>query len=167
MMKKGVINIKRSPADKWFSFFIRFRDKWTCQICGVADRYRQSTTPDGCPPGPSIIECLHLVSRGSEYSASRHDARNGIAGCQDCHERFTFDELAWKDWCREKFGEDLMDDLRRLNRTPNPSAKWGMEELMMNLKEATIRLAVEQGNLWILRTELTKADKEFAESLKK
>lgn len=68
--------MKTSPADKLFSLIIRFRDKWTCQVCfwpadedDPEDRYR--------------LDNSHFFGRGN--LSTRFDRDNCMAACKRCH----------------------------------------------------------------------------------
>lgn len=69
--------IKISPADKWFSLYIRARDGWTCQRC-------YTYYPDGKRQG---LHCSHFHGR-AKY-ATRYDEQNCEALCYGCHSYLT------------------------------------------------------------------------------
>lgn len=75
---------KCHDADRLFSPLIRTRDDWTCRACG-----KPNQTP----------QCAHIVSR--RYRATRWLAINAVCLCAGCHVGFTYDPIAWEDWCED------------------------------------------------------------------
>ncbi len=82
-------------ADRLFSEFIKTRDDWTCRACWSV----------------KVIQCAHLVSR--RYRATRWSADNAVALCSRCHMRWTYNPLAWEEWCEEQFPGRLFELKRR------------------------------------------------------
>ena len=62
----GVVN------DAAFSHWIRERDDWTCQRCGM-----------GFVPGSVELHCAHIFGRGKPVT--RVDPENAVALCWTCH----------------------------------------------------------------------------------
>jgi len=83
--RKAKRKAKLHDADKWFSQWIRGRDGWACVRCG----------------SPYRPQCAHLVSR--RYRATRWNPQNATTLCSRCHVKFTWDPLAWQDWCEERW----------------------------------------------------------------
>lgn len=67
-----VLIVKLDKADVTFSLYIRTRDKWTCQRCGV---YYE--------PPTKALHCSHYFGRGRE--GTRFDPENCDALCHGCH----------------------------------------------------------------------------------
>ena len=67
------MGIKITPADKAFSYCVKFRDKWTCQRCGKKHEV-----------GSKGLHCSHYWGRGK--SATRRDLQNCISLCYPCHQ---------------------------------------------------------------------------------
>ena len=68
--------IKISSLDRIFSFYIRCRDRWRCQRCGI--RYE--------PPTMSL-HCSHFMGRAKK--STRFDPENCQALCYGCHSFLT------------------------------------------------------------------------------
>jgi 5-methylcytosine-specific restriction endonuclease McrA len=62
----GIVN------DAVFRHYIRERDGWTCQRCGM-----------GFIPGSVELHAAHIFGRGKP--ATRHDPENAVALCWTCH----------------------------------------------------------------------------------
>lgn len=77
--------IKRYPADKLFSTYIRSRDNWTCVRC----RHQHQEKSQG-------LHCSHFIRRG--VWATRFDPENCDALCFACH-------LLWGGDFREEYRE--------------------------------------------------------------
>ena len=94
-----VSGIRRSAEDVKFSRFIRERDNWTCQRCGVRK------VPNS---GPSL-HCAHCFTRRTK--ATRHDPANALALCFGCHQ-FVDSHAAEKEnlW-RLRIGHEAYDAL--------------------------------------------------------
>lgn len=87
---------KSDTADKYFSLYIRTRDKWTCQRCG-----RVYTPPT------SQLHCSHFVGRGKE--STRFEPLNADAICFHDHQFFTSHPAIHVAWQVEKKGQDMVD----------------------------------------------------------
>lgn len=71
--------MKTSIADKLFSWFIRWRDKWTCQVCfWPANQER--------PEDRANLDCAHYFGRGNQ--STRFDPDNAFAACKKCHTNY-------------------------------------------------------------------------------
>jgi len=91
--QKAMIDMLVRQCDKWWRKIILMRAKGKCVICGISK-----------PKEGKLlwIQACHIISRG--HRATRWDLRNGIAGCQDCHDdRLIMDWLQrehprWYNW---------------------------------------------------------------------
>ena len=88
--------IKLDQADKYFSLYIRTRDKWTCQRCGK--RYE---------PPTRALHCSHFMGRGKE--ATRFEPLNADALCYGCHRYFTAHPAEHYAWQVKKKGEKTIE----------------------------------------------------------
>ena len=149
--------IKRTPADKWFSYIVRFRDNFTCQICGTKDYARANNMPAALEPGPSKIECAHLFSRAGIYSATRHDRENAVSLCHRCHDLMTHDESNWRRWCQNRLGTRY-DTLALKSRQTNHGLKYVIKEFTEQLKKEVIQTALKTDRIWIIEKDLLKKD---------
>jgi hypothetical protein len=149
-------NIKRSPLDKWFSFFVRFRDNWTCQICGVKDVARANNQPGMLWPGPSIIECMHIVSRAN--MSTRYFEDNGMAGCKKCHDFYEKNQDKWRRLCMSEFPDSYVKLIARSKQTFESAYKLPLKQvssyLERHLIERTFLMAFQSGRLWIIEKDL-------------
>lgn len=92
--KKRRASTKR--CDTLFSRLVRSRGG--CEIRKMAN----------CPVGN--LQCAHGFSR--RYRAVRWDERNAWSACAGCHMFFTHNPLAWDDWLRQTWGDDLYAELK-------------------------------------------------------
>lgn len=90
---------KADKADTYFSLWVRNRDDFTCQRCGK--RYE---------PPTSAIHCAHFIGRGKENT--RFDPDNCISLCFHDHQYFHGHPMEFIDWFTDRFGENLVNDLR-------------------------------------------------------
>lgn len=100
-------------CDKAFADWIKDRDDWTCQGCGVAFR------EDGPLPAHAF-QCAHGFSR--RYHSTRWDPLNAWTLCRGCHVRWTHDPLGWDEWMMTH-----VDDywgLRRRALSPAPKVDY-------------------------------------------
>lgn len=151
--------ITRKPADVWFSYIIRFRDNWTCQLCGVADIPRRDGDEQFSIPGPSNIECMHLVSRGGLYSKVRHDPRNAIAGCHKCHDHYSRNEEKWVKYCQERWGQQF-ELMRFFGRQINPTLKYTINGFSEAMKKEVVSVAKKTGRLWVIKSSLKVSERK-------
>lgn len=149
-------SIKTTPVDKWFSLFIRFRDNWTCLICGAKDIARAMNKPDMVKPGPSIIECMHILSRGNW--SIRVSKQNAISGCHRCHHHFTVNELDWMEYCKKHFPQYPMLKLqaKRLSDTRGMSVRVIQSAMKEEFIAEVFKMAYHSGRLWIIEKDLGK-----------
>lgn len=78
--------------DRIFSILIRADGE--CVHCGTTER----------------LQCAHGFSR--RYRSVRWDTRNAFCLCQRCHMFFTHRPLEWDEWLKDRWGEDLYDEVR-------------------------------------------------------
>lgn len=86
--KRGIRGrgIRIDPADRYFSWFVRYRDNWKCQRCQT--QYE---------PVTAALHNSHHFGRARE--STRFDPVNCDALCHGCHSFFTAnpaDHCAWK-----------------------------------------------------------------------
>lgn len=70
-----MIRLRVTPADKWFSLYIRYRDDFTCQRCFA--QYELSE---------NMLDCSHFYSRAKK--SVRFDPDNAVTLCKRCHMYF-------------------------------------------------------------------------------
>lgn len=90
--------IRIDEADKYFSLYIRTRDRWICQRC--LTQYK---------PPTNALHCSHFAGRGKE--ATRFDPRNATALCYGCHQYFTSHPQEHYLWQVERMGQKEVDAL--------------------------------------------------------
>lgn len=100
-----MFRLKRSPADKLFSDYIRTRDDWTCQRC-----FRQYD-----PPTISL-HCSHFHGRGKK--SVRFDPENAVALCFGCHQHMGAHPQEHRDFFFKRLGEKKYDALTIRANTP-------------------------------------------------
>ncbi len=117
---------KRGPTvascDRDFSKLVRSVGR--CEIGKV----------ENCPSGN--LQCAHGFSR--RYKSVRWDVRNAWSACQGCHYWYTLRPLEWDDFLRERWGQDLYDELRALSlQLVRVDLKAVSENLKESLREIT------------------------------
>jgi len=83
---------KIDKADKLFSFYIRTRDKWTCQRCGEKHEERSQG-----------LHNSHYWGRGRE--STRFSETNCAAICLGCHRYFHAYPQEYYKWKLNQLGE--------------------------------------------------------------
>jgi hypothetical protein len=94
----GFGKVKIDAADKAFSWWIRYRDGWTCQRCGKA-----------YTPPTMALHNSHFQGRGRENT--RFDPDNCDALCYGCHQFFTSHPSEHYEWQVERKGQSKVDEL--------------------------------------------------------
>lgn len=93
------MNLKRTPADKYFSDCIRIAANWTCERCGSNFH------------GPSLgLHCSHWIGRASY--PTRFDPLNAFSHCAGCHSLLGGDTPAFYDYAMAELGQVGVDILR-------------------------------------------------------
>lgn len=97
-----MLQIKISPADKWFSLYIRELANWKCEYCGkVAES----------------LQASHYYGRRAENT--RFEPDNVSAVCFFCHQRLgSEDREAYREFMIKKLGEKRFKTLRIQYNTP-------------------------------------------------
>lgn len=102
------------------------RSRGRCENCGSTER----------------IQWAHGFSR--RYRNVRWNMDNGFALCARDHWRFTHDPLAWDDWLRAKWGDDLYETLRSLalsgDRAHKPNTRELVKELAAQWDQIKLRI---------------------------
>ena len=96
--KKARSGIRVDLADKYFSLFIRTRDRWTCQRCST--RYEV---------GSQGLHASHFWSRGRE--STRFDQENVVAHCFSCHVELGGNPELHRAWKLKQLGQRRYDAL--------------------------------------------------------
>ena len=73
--------VKIRPEDRWFSLYIRARDKWTCQRCKKKFKPYEEGGDNLHLKG---LHCAHCFGRGSHQT--RWDEDNATTLCYGCHQ---------------------------------------------------------------------------------
>jgi hypothetical protein len=90
--------LKLRRSDILFSQYIRTRDDWTCQRCGM-----QYTPPT------RALHCSHFQGRGKE--ATRFEPLNCTSLCYGCHQFFTSHPAEHYAWQVKRLGQEQVDKL--------------------------------------------------------
>lgn len=109
------LRIKISAADKWFSLYIRYRDKWTCQRC--LKRY---------PKNAVGLHNSHFWGRGTK--ATRWDEENCKALCYGCHQRLGSNPQEYHEFMIKRLGEQKLEAL--MFRAKNVTRFTGDEKMI-------------------------------------
>lgn len=100
-----LMKIKIRKADTLFSEYIRTRDRWTCQRCGVKHE-----------EGSRGLHCSHFFGRRKE--SIRFDPKNCHAICFGCHSFLDSQPEEHRRWIIEKIGKDEFLKLQLRAETP-------------------------------------------------
>ena len=87
-----MLKISIKPLDKKFSFYIRSKANWTCEVCGK--KYK---------PPTKGLHCSHFWGRRNK--SVRFDPDNVIAACFGCHRKFTENPEIHREFFMERLGE--------------------------------------------------------------
>lgn len=88
-----------TTADKKFREWIKDRDGWECQLCGLNhDKY--------------LVQCSHFI--GCEEFNTRYDPLNSITLCIYCHAELEGQKKsAYRDFMVRRLGEETVSELER------------------------------------------------------
>lgn len=109
-------------AEHWMSYYCRLRDalewnkKFPEDITGVDPRKLVVKCCTCSKIGSWLysIQAGHFISKGSRgESGVRFDERNVHAQCKDCNAFNQGRQLDYGDYMREKYGQEVIDELRR------------------------------------------------------
>lgn len=108
-------------ADRLFSIWIRrVRDR-KCEVCGT----------------DADLQDAHRIGRS--YMAIRWEPLNHTALCKGDHKKYTHLPLEWEDWCRDRIGTEVYDELRlRGVRGGMPDVGWTIIQIRGWLDEAGV-----------------------------
>ncbi len=90
-------------CDRWWRRLILLRAGGECEICGISE-----------PRNGEIIwlQACHIISR--TYWSTRWHPRNGVCGCQDCHDDKTI--MAWlKETDRQRYNWIIQQKRRQVS----------------------------------------------------
>ena len=112
LKRKSIKTLKRILWERYFSPFIRQRDKGVCFTCGKKDDYRN-------------MHAGHFIPRGS-YSDTMFDEFNVNCQCPMCNvfKHGNLGEYALR--LEDKYGRAKVDELRARGRIVK---KWKVDEL--------------------------------------
>jgi hypothetical protein len=136
-----------TPADRWFSLFIRFRDDWTCINCHRYCMRRKLNNPDL----PMLkIECAHVYSR--RHKSVRHDSDNAFALCFKCHGFYTGENNEWLDFCTTLLGAERMNRLTLKKNFVTRHYERTDERLVADDFRAKVKeIAKKENKEWIIK----------------
>ncbi len=99
--------IKIRPSDKYFSQWIRLRDR-ECKRCHSKVKFNEKGMPIS-------HENSHFKGRGKE--ATRHEPKNCDTLCYGCHAFFTAQPDEHVKWQVEQKGQEAVDELILLSNS--------------------------------------------------
>jgi rubredoxin len=115
-----MFGIKRTQLDGLFSFFIRWRDGWTCQVCGKKFDPTSGESRMG-------LHTAHCFSRSTKQT--RWEPLNAAAACFNCHVGPRNDDALDNNvkekykWFRNRIGDKAFDMLEFRFRNPGKFKK--------------------------------------------
>jgi 5-methylcytosine-specific restriction endonuclease McrA len=92
--KPSRLKIRIDPLDTLFSLYIRTRDNFTCQRCGVKSKN---------------VQCAHFIGRRNK--TTRWLETNATTLCMGCHGYFHANPLIFVEWTKKRLGEKEFDFL--------------------------------------------------------
>ena len=90
--------VRLDPADIAFSQWIRTRDNWTCQRCGMS-----------YTPPTNSLQCSHFQGRRKE--GTRFEPLNCDALCAGCHSYFGANPAEHYKWQVNRKGQRVVDQI--------------------------------------------------------
>lgn len=114
--------IKRTAADKWFSDYIRLRDKHTCQRC------RRKFTKDQLQG----LDCSHYHTRG--HNMTRFHPDNAMALCYGCHSYLEANPKEHGEFMLKRIGQEKFNELEVLSKTPFKGFKKEQKEISSHFR---------------------------------
>lgn len=111
VLERVLVGIKTRPEDKWFSLYVRARDKWACQRCGKKFRPYEENGDNSHLKG---LHCAHCFGRGSH--ATRWEEDNACALCYGCHSYIDANPDEKREFFIERLGEETYEATRRLSK---------------------------------------------------
>lgn len=114
----------KEKAWKWCSKYIRLRDALAyCKSIGIDPRaYRVEDLPIICCTCSRVrsfrqIDAGHFISRGSGGGSGVYfDERNIHSQCKSCNNFHQGQALDYLDFMKEKYGQEVIDELRKLDK---------------------------------------------------
>jgi hypothetical protein len=88
LKKSRRLKIRRDSLDELFSLYIRTRDNFTCQRCGVKSKN---------------VQCAHFIGRRNQNC--RFLELNATTLCFGCHGFFHANPLIFVEWTKKRLGE--------------------------------------------------------------
>ena len=86
--KRKGLAIRIDPLDQLFSLYIRTRDNFTCQRCGVKSKN---------------VQCAHFIGRRNKNCRWREE--NCTTLCMGCHQYFHANPNLFVEWTKKRLGE--------------------------------------------------------------
>jgi hypothetical protein len=114
--------------DKYFSLFIRYRDKGICYTCGNDS-------------GPKKAQCGHFVPR--QYLSIRFDETNCHAQCYACNMLYNGQPSAYAVKLTEQYGPNKVKELESKRKEITKLTPQWYEEKIAYYKEKLKEIGVE------------------------
>lgn len=95
-MKEKTTTYYKKELDKWFSRYIRYRDKGQCYTCFKKDE-------------PKRMQCGHFNPR--QYLSTRYDERNNHCQCYACNMLYNGQPSRYAQHLIEDFGDGIINEL--------------------------------------------------------
>jgi len=118
---KGVSKLKKE-LDKWFSLFIRYRDKGVCYTCGMQKH-------------PKEMQNGHFAPR--QYLAVRYSEINNNCQCYACNMLYNGQPSAYAINLKKQYGEGIVEEIESLRKqTTKLTPMWYEEQIELYKKRA-------------------------------
>jgi 5-methylcytosine-specific restriction endonuclease McrA len=83
--KRKGLQIRIDPLDALFSQYVRLRDNYTCQRCGVKSKN---------------VQCAHFIGRRNKNT--RFNESNATTLCMGCHQYFHANPNIFVEWTKKR-----------------------------------------------------------------
>ena len=121
--------MKVSQADIAFSWCVRERAEWTCEICGTVYH-----------PPTAGLQCSHFIGRG--HYATRYHPLNAFAHCAGCHFKMESNPHNFVKWVKKTLGEKTYNSVVRLseNITEGKAARQSEKQISKHYRSELARM---------------------------
>lgn len=136
--------IKVTAEDRWFSLYIRARDRWQCQKCGRAYRPWEEFGDNSHLRG---LHNAHMFGRGAHMT--RWDENNTCALCYGCHAYLDSHPIEKTEFFRKRLGDELFSITEFKSHQTYFGWKKDAKQIEARYKKMFFDL-VEQSNLHVI-----------------
>ena len=138
----GWHTIKIRPADKWWSWVVR----WEARKCefGVKCIPQERKNLETGELDINYLECVHYFTRKKE--STRFDRENTYSGCKSCHQYFHRFPEKHKEWMIKRLGQRGFDLLTIRANTSLKGTKEMQDSMVLIYCKQELPKLKERGN---------------------